>query len=253
MTLSQVSHGAPSNREEARGRVIFALDVPTVEQAEALVRDLSGSIRFFKVGLELWSRGGRDLAVGLARDGHDVFIDLKLHDIPQTVASATAALADCGARLATLHGPPTAVAAARKVKGERLSLLGVTVLTSMDEPEWRDSWGFGDARSMADVVRARAASLMTSGCDGLVCSPHEVASLRGLHPSAILVTPGVRPAGAELGDQKRVATPGAAIEAGADFLVVGRPIKDAPDRIAAVEAIVDDAWAGFGRRGEAQA
>lgn len=249
MTVSHVSLGVPATREEARGRVILALDVPTVAAAESLVRELSPGLRYFKVGLELWSRGGRDLAIGLARDGHHVFIDLKLHDIPQTVASATAALAECGANLATLHGPPSAVAAAAKVKGAGLALLGVTVLTSMDEAEWRDAWGFGDARSLTDVVRDRAASLMASGCDGLVCSPQEVATLRALHPSAILVTPGVRPAGADVGDQKRVATPGAATEAGADYLVVGRPIKDAPDRLAAVEAIIDDAWAGFTRRG----
>lgn len=241
--------GVPANREEARGRLILALDVPAPEQAEALVRELDGCVRFFKIGLELWCRGGRNLARRLAAEGLDVFVDLKLHDIPATVASATAAIADCGARFVTLHGPPTAVQAAARVKGGSMGLLGVTVLTSMDEAEWRQGWCPKDARPLADVVLDRARSLTGSGCDGLVASPREVAALRAAHPRAVLVTPGVRPEGSDAGDQKRVATPREAARAGADFLVVGRPVKDAPDRRAAAEAIVDEMWAGFGARG----
>ena len=246
MMTSQVD--APSTLEAARARLFFALDVPSVAEAEALVRELDGAVTSFKVGLELWSRGGRDLARDLAQDGRDVFIDLKLHDLPQTVASAAAALADCGARFATLHGPPGAVREAARVKGPRMQLLGVTVLTSMDEDEWREGWGLADGRTLADVVRDRAASLLACGCDGLVTSPQEVAALRAAHPAAVLVTPGVRPAGSDARDQKRVATPRAATEAGADWLVVGRPIREARDRRATAEAIVDEMWAGFRAR-----
>ena len=221
----------------ARRRLIFALDVSSPAEAGDLVASLGESVRFFKVGLELWAGGGRDVAAKLIRDGHDVFVDLKLHDIPETVARTVGVLADLGARFTTLHGPPSAVAAAARLKGNT-KLLGVTVLTSMDLDEWRRSWGFGDSREMKEIVSARAASLLDSGCDGLVCSPLEVAALRAAHPDAVLVTPGVRPAGASAGDQKRVATPRAALEAGADYLVVGRPIRDAEDRKAAAEAIV---------------
>ena len=222
---------------DARRRLILALDVSSPAEADALVDSLRGSVRFFKVGLELWAGGGRDVAARLVREGRDVFVDLKLHDIPETVARTVGVLADLGAKLTTLHGPPSAIEAAAKVKGAT-RLLGVTVLTSMDLAEWRASWGFGDGREMGDVVAARARSLLDAGCDGLVCSPLEVAALRAAHPRAVLVTPGVRPAGASAGDQKRVATPRAAIAAGADYLVVGRPIRDAADRPAAVEAIV---------------
>lgn len=227
------------SREEARRRLIFALDVSSPQEADALVASVSGSVRFFKVGLELWAAGGRDVAARLAGEWNDVFVDLKLHDIPETVARTTAVLADLGARFITLHGPPSAVTAAAKVKGGA-QLLGVTVLTSMDLAEWRAAYGTSDATDMAQVVAARARMLLDAGCDGLVCSPLEVGALRAAHPQAILVTPGVRPAGAAQGDQKRVATPRVAMQAGADYLVVGRPIRDAEDRRAAAEAIIEE-------------
>ncbi len=227
----------PATLDDARARLIFALDAPTVPEADALVASLAGGVRFFKVGLELWSAGGRDVAGRLVAAGHDVFVDLKLHDIPETVARATAVLADLGASLITTHGPPSAIAAAAKVKGAT-RLLGVTVLTSMDAAEWRATTVAAAERPLGEVVRDRARVLLDAGCDGLVCSPLEVAALRAAHPSALLVTPGVRPAGADAGDQKRVATPRAALEAGADLLVIGRPIRDAPDRLAATSAIL---------------
>lgn len=228
---AQVSPGDP------RSRLIFALDVGSPPEADALVASVSGSVVFFKVGLELWAGGGRSVAERLVRDGHEVFVDLKLHDIPETVARAVGVLSQLGARFVTVHGPPSAIQAAARSKGAT-QLLGVTVLTSMDLEEWRSSWGFGDGRSMADIVKDRARVLLDSGCDGLVCSPLEVAALRQAHPSALLVSPGVRPAGASAGDQKRVATPRAAMLAGADYLVVGRPIRDAQNPRAAADAIV---------------
>jgi orotidine-5'-phosphate decarboxylase len=242
-----IAPSAPRTLDEARRRLLVALDVASPDEGRALVDELGPAAAAFKVGLELWARGGRDLAIDLAREGRDVFVDLKLHDIPQTVASAACAIADAGAFLTTVHGPPSAVtAAARAVDGSGLRLLGVTVLTSMDEAEWRESWGLGDGRPLAQVVRDRAASLVRAGCDGLVCSPLEVAALRAAHPGAVLVTPGVRPEGGDAADQKRVATPRAAASAGADYLVVGRPIRDAPDRRAACEAIVAEMLEGFG-------
>lgn len=218
-------------------RLIFALDAGSADEGRALAESVRGSVTFFKVGLELWAAGGRAVAEELIRGGSRVFVDLKLHDIPETVARTVGVLADLGATFATVHGPPSAIEAATKSKGAT-RLLGVTVLTSMDLDEWRRSWGFGDGRSMTEIVKERARVLLESGCDGLVCSPLEVAELRAAHPHAVLVTPGVRPAGASAGDQKRIATPRAALDAGADHLVVGRPIRDAADRRAAAEAIL---------------
>jgi orotidine-5'-phosphate decarboxylase len=235
----------PKSQEEARGRLIVALDVASAYEAEKLVGSLDGAARFYKVGLELWAQpGGRDVARILVESGHDVFLDLKLHDIPETVARATAAVSELGARFLTLHGPPTAVQAASARRGGTM-LLGVTVLTSMDEEEWRLAYGLEAGRTLSDVVRARARMLLDAGCGGLICSPLEAAALRRAHPDATLVSPGVRPSGSATGDQKRVATPRAAIEAGADYLVVGRPIRDAADRRATVEAIVAEMWEGF--------
>lgn len=238
---------APASREEARGRLVFALDVPSVAEATALVDELDGSVRFFKVGLGLWCRGGRDLAAQLVRRGLDVFVDLKLHDIPHAVASATAALADLGAALTTVHGPPSAIRAAAQVKGAT-RLLGVTVLTSMDAAEYRASCCLGEERDLAQVVRERAAMLLEPGCDGVVASPLEARALRQAHPGVLLLTPGIRPAGTAADDQKRTATPREAAAAGADWLVVGRPVRDAPDRRAVVDGIVDEMGAGFSER-----
>ena len=230
---------APAPASTLRDRLILALDTSSVKEADALVATVAGSVTFFKVGLELWAAGGRDVAARLVRDGRGVFVDLKLHDIPETVSRATAVIADMGASLLTLHGPPRAIEAAAKVKGAT-RLLGVTVLTSMDEEEWRSSTVAAATRPMSEVVRERARVLLDAGCDGLVCSPLEAAALRAAHPRAVLVTPGIRPAGAESADQKRVATPRAAIDAGADYLVVGRPIRDAADPRAAADAIVKE-------------
>ncbi|PWB94519.1 orotidine-5'-phosphate decarboxylase [Methylosinus sporium] len=229
----------------ARDRLIVALDVDGVEAARALVAQLGDSVSFYKIGMELAYGGGLPLVEELKAVGKKVFVDLKLHDIGQTVERATRRIARLGADFLTIHGFPQTMRAARQGAGDGgLRLLAVTVMTSYDDADLAEA---GYSIGVAELVSRRAIQAKDAGIDGLILSPQEVAPIRALvGPEMALVTPGVRPAGAALGDQKRVMTPGAAIAAGADHLVVGRPVTQAPDPRAAADAIVAEISAAIG-------
>jgi orotidine-5'-phosphate decarboxylase len=227
--------------DAARERLIVALDYSSAKAALDLVERLAGQCRWFKVGLELYVAAGPAIVETLVGRGHSVFLDLKLHDIPNTVAGAVRSAASLGAKLLTVHagGGPVVLSAAREAaEGYPAApkLLAVTVLTSMDTAQLAAT---GVAREPREQVELLARMGMTAGIDGFVCSPQEVALLREITgPTGTLVTPGIRPVGAEIGDQQRVATPAAALRAGASYLVVGRPITQAGDPAAAAEGIL---------------
>lgn len=223
-------------------RLIVALDFPNAASALDLTDRLGPACRWVKVGLELFIAEGPQVVSTLTARGLHVFLDLKLHDIPNTVAGAVRTASAAGARLLTLHaagGPAMLEAAANAAAGLPTppQILAVTVLTSMDSPQLQ-AVGISDPPA-AQVARLASAA-WNSGIHGFVCSPQEIASTRASFPAATLVIPGIRPAGAAVGDQKRVATPASAITAGADFLVVGRPITQAPDPAAAAAAILEE-------------
>jgi orotidine-5'-phosphate decarboxylase len=227
---------------DPKTRLAIALDYPDAYQAMKLVDSLGQTCQWFKVGMELYYAAGNDIVRQLRDRGFDVFLDLKLHDIPNTVAGAVRSVTQTGAALLTIHAGGgaammTAAAEAAKAPGSP-RLLAVTVLTSMDANQLA---GTGITASPADQV-LRLANLATqSGIDGFVCSAEEVASVRAATgPDTLLVIPGIRPTGAAIGDQKRVATPAQAIAHGASLLVVGRPITQAPDPAVAAEAILDE-------------
>jgi len=224
---------------QARDRLILALDLPTVAEAEAMIARTRGAVGVYKIGYQLAFTGGLPLAERLARAGTRVFLDLKLHDIGNTVANGVAGAAAIGAAFLTVHAYPQTMRAAVEARGASgLKILAVTVLTSYDDA---DLAAAGYAMTVADLAAERAAQARDLGVDGIVCSPEEAAQLRQIAgPGMLLVTPGIRPAGAEAGDQKRIMTPAEAIRAGADSLVVGRPILKAADPGAAAEAIVKD-------------
>jgi orotidine-5'-phosphate decarboxylase len=233
--------------EEASKRLIVALDVPDAASALALVGQLEKSCHWFKVGLELFVAAGPAVIEPLVARGHSVFLDLKLHDIPNTVAGAVRSAAALGVKMMTLHaaGGPLMLAAAHAALdgvAEPPELLAVTVLTSMDQAQVT---AVGLPRSPAEQVELLARMGLEAGIRGFVCSPREVASLRALTgPEGVLVIPGIRPAGAAAGDrnddQKRIATPADALRQGASYLVVGRPITQAPDPADAAEAILKE-------------
>src|ERR1700712_2980898 len=220
-----------------KDRLIVALDLPGVAEAEAMVARLGDSVSFYKIGYQLAYAGGLPLARQLSDAGKKVFLDLKMHDIGNTVARGVESVAKLGATFLTVHGyPQTMHAAVDARKGSGLRLLAVTVLTSYDDA---DLAAAGYDFTVPELVAERAAQARDIGVDGLVCSAEEAANLRGIVSAGmVLVTPGIRPAGADKGDQKRIMTPAKAIAAGADHLVVGRPILEAPDPKAAAEAIV---------------
>jgi orotidine-5'-phosphate decarboxylase len=219
-----------------RDRLIVALDLPAVEQAEAMVARLGDSVTFYKIGYQLGYAGGLALVRKLSDQGKKVFLDLKMHDIGNTVARGVESVAKLGATFLTVHAyPQTMKAAAEARAGTSLQILAVTVLTSYDDG---DLHAAGYRLSVSDLVEARAQQAQVLGVDGLVCSPEEAAALRKIVGHQMrLVTPGIRPAGAATGDQKRIMTPARAIAAGADYLVVGRPVVEAADPKAAAEAI----------------
>jgi orotidine-5'-phosphate decarboxylase len=224
-------------------RVIVALDAGSTDANVGVVRALAGVARWYKVGMAEFYTAGARLLEEIAEAGGQAFLDLKLHDIPQTVREAARALAPLRPALATVHasGGQAMVKAAVEAfaeAGAETIVLGVTVLTSLDDRDL-DAIGLRDGAS-ASVARL-AGVAMAGGARGLVCSAHEVAALRGAYPDAVLVTPGIRPAGASVGDQRRVATPAAAIRGGASLLVVGRPIWAAADVRTAFEAIAGEA------------
>jgi orotidine-5'-phosphate decarboxylase len=219
-----------------RDRLIVALDVSSVEAAQALVAELGDAVSFYKIGYQLAFAGGLAYAPKLIASGKQVFLDLKLHDIGNTVAQGVKSVARLGAGFLTVHAYPQTMKAAVDAREGDLRILAVTVLTSYNDA---DLAAAGYDFTVPELVAERAAQARDIGVDGLVCSAEEVAKVRGIvGASFALVTPGIRPAGADPGDQKRIATPAAAIAAGADYLVVGRPIIAAPDPKAAAAAIV---------------
>jgi orotidine-5'-phosphate decarboxylase len=225
----------------ARQRLIVALDVPSAAASAELVKKLEGTCQWFKVGLELFTAAGPAAIEPLIAHGHSIFLDLKFHDIPNTVAGAVRSAASMGVRMMTVHsaGGPAMLAAAKAALdgiANPPELLAVTVLTSMDAAALEST---GITRSPAQQVELLAEMGLRAGIRGFVCSPQEVAALRALTgPDGVLVIPGIRPAGAETGDQKRLATPADALRNGASFLVVGRPITQASDPAKAAEAIL---------------
>jgi len=219
-----------------RDRLIVALDLPELAAAEAMIARLGDSVTFYKIGYQLGYAGGLPLARRLADAGKKVFVDLKLHDIGNTVARGVESVAKLGATFLTVHAyPQTMKAAVEGREGSGLKLLAVTVLTSYDDG---DLHAAGYRLGVSDLVEARAQQAQLLGIDGIVCSPEEAAALHKIvGHQMVLVTPGIRPAGSASGDQKRIMTPARAISAGADYLVVGRPILEASDPKAAAEAI----------------
>jgi orotidine-5'-phosphate decarboxylase len=222
---------------DPRERLIVALDVPSVAVAEAMVARLGETVAFYKIGYQLAFAGGIDFARVLASAGKQIFLDLKLHDIGNTVAKGVESVAKLGATFLTVHAyPQTMHAAVDARRGTNLRVLAVTVLTSYDDA---DLAAAGYDFTVPELVAERAEQARDVGIDGLVCSAAEAEMLRPmLGLGMVLVTPGIRPGDSDKGDQKRVMTPTAAIEAGADYLVVGRPVIAAPDPQAAAQAII---------------
>jgi orotidine-5'-phosphate decarboxylase len=229
--------------QQARQRLIVALDVPNASAAVELLSRLEDTCQWFKVGLELFVAAGPAVIEPILARGCSVFLDLKLHDIPNTVAAAVRSASGLGVRMLTLHaaGGPAMLAAARSALdgvADPPKLLAVTVLTSMDAAQ---TGAIGVGRSPAEQVELLARMGLDAGIHGFVCSPQEVATLRALTgPEGVLVIPGIRPAGAGLGDQKRVATPAEALRLGASYLVVGRPILADPNPAKAAETILKE-------------
>ncbi len=226
------------------GTLIVALDLDTRDEAERLVAELGDTVDFYKIGYQLFYGGdGLNLGKALLAAGKRVFFDLKLLDIDNTVEKGVAAIARTGATMLTVHAYPRAMqAAARAAEGSGLTVLGVTVLTSMDDADLRDA---GYARDAAGLVSLRAGQAMVAGIGGIVCSPNEAEMVRTIVGSGYaIVTPGIRPAGSAAGDQKRTATPAAALKAGASHLVVGRPITAAADPAEAARAILAEMSGG---------
>jgi len=227
----------------ARERLIVALDVPDAGSAIHLVQQLSGTCSWFKVGLELYIAAGPAIVEKITASGKNVFLDLKLHDIPNTVAGAVRSAGKLGARMLTLHasgGPAMLSAAKDAIAGvtNPPELLAVTVLTSMDAGQLHAT---GVGRLPSSQVELLAKMGTEAGIRGFVCSPHEVTALRALiGPQGVLVIPGIRPAGGDVGDQKRVAGPAEALRLGASYLVVGRPITKATDPAKAAASILED-------------
>lgn len=226
-----------------KDRLIVALDVPTAVDAQEIVYELGDSVSFYKVGLQLFTAEGPKIISELVNSGRKVFLDLKLHDIPNTVAGAVKSASGLGVSMITVHAGGgskmlRAAAEAATQAAQSLTVLAVTVLTSLAENELRDS---GVQGSISDQVLRLAMLAKSAGCGGIVSSPQESKKLRSaLGPEMAIVTPGIRPVGAALGDQSRVATPIAAIQAGASHIVVGRPILSAPNRNEAAVAIVQE-------------
>ena len=243
VTSAQPASSAQNSATQTSNeRLIVALDFPDASAALACADKLAGSVSWFKVGLELYLAAGDSVVSELKRRGHHVFLDLKLHDIPNTAASAVRSLARLEPDLLTVHAAGgramlTAASEAARSLPHPPRLLAVTVLTSMDAAALAET---GVSASPVEQVLRLARLAAECGLDGMVCSPAEVAALHSALPKALLVTPGIRPAGADAGDQKRIATPQFALAAGASKLVIGRPITAAADPKAAAQAILSD-------------
>ena len=240
MSSSTVANDA---LESARRRLIVALDVPDAPSARQLVSRLEGTCTWFKVGLELFAAAGPAVLEPILAGGNSVFLDLKFHDIPNTVAGAVRSAARLGARMLTVHasgGPAMLAAAQAGLEGmsNPPELLAVTMLTSMDAKQMS---AIGLRHSPLEQVELLVRMGLEAGMRGFVCSPQEVAAVRALAgPAVTLVVPGIRPAGSDPGDQKRTATPAETLRMGASYLVVGRPITQASDPAAAAAAILNE-------------
>ncbi|CDN56805.1 Orotidine 5'-phosphate decarboxylase [Neorhizobium galegae bv. officinalis bv. officinalis str. HAMBI 1141] len=221
----------------AHDRLIVGLDIPTISEAEKMVSTLGDTVSFYKIGYQLVFAGGLELARDLAEDGKKVFLDMKLLDIDNTVAKGVENIVKMGMTMLTLHAYPKAMrAAVEAARGSDLCLLAVTVLTSMDETDLVDAGYEYDPHTL---VLRRSEQALAAGMGGIVCSAEESAAVRKIvGPDLAIVTPGIRPAGSEAGDQKRVMTPADALRAGSSHLVVARPIVKAPDPKAAAQAIL---------------
>lgn len=235
----------------ARDRLILALDVPSADEAERLLNRVEQGVGFVKIGLELYTAAGPEIVRRAIARGKRVFLDLKFLDIEETVRRATALVAEMGVEFLTVHANRKALRAAVEGRGQTpersgLKLLAVTVLTNFDAGDLRD---MGIQWTVADLVAARAQLAAEVGCDGVVASGAEPAAIRQkVGQGLLIVTPGIRPAGKGVDEHARVATPTQAIQAGADYLVVGRPIRDAPDPRAAAEAIISEMQLAFDSR-----
>lgn len=230
----------------AKEKIIVALDVPNFSDAQAVLQDLSGAATWCKIGMQLFTREGPRVVAFAREQGFRVFLDLKFHDIPNTVASGVRSAAELGVDMLTIHlcGGPEMIRGAVEA-APSLCVLGVTVLTSSSTETLS---AVGIPHTPADWVPRLASLGAECGIGGIVCSPLEIEAVRAVvGPGPKIVTPGVRPAGADLGDQKRVLTPAAAVAAGADFLVIGRPIIAAESRRAAFESIAAEIAAGTDR------
>lgn len=222
-------------------QVIVALDVPDIKEAASFVLSLKHSASWFKVGLELFTAAGPRVVEMLTTDGYCVMLDLKMHDIPETVSRAVKRGCDLGARMLTVHagGGAKMLEAAQKAAEEyNAKILAVTVLTSLDQSDMQQL-GIGGT-STVEYAKRLADLAYLAGVRGIVCSAHEVKVLKALHSDMTFVVPGIRPAGGEVQDQKRVATPASAREEGADYIVVGRPIRDAADRPGMVHSMMSE-------------
>ena len=239
--------GSATSPRDARDRLIVALDVASLAAARQLVTVLGVSVSFYKVGMQLVFAGGLPLVEELRDAGKRVFLDMKLLDIDNTVAGGVTSIGQLGVTLTTIHAYPKAMrAAVQATPAGGPGLLAVTVLTSMDDD---DLSAAGYHASAAALVASRAADARAAGMDGVVCSPLEIGAVRAaIGPDMLIVTPGIRPAGSSAGDQRRITTPGEAIGAGADYLVVGRPVTAAPDPRRAADAIVAEIETALGRR-----
>jgi orotidine-5'-phosphate decarboxylase len=243
VSIAQQNLSVSGRRVHARERLIVALDAPSAAAALELVNRLENLCQWFKVGLELFSAAGPSMVEELTRRGHSIFLDLKFHDIPNTVAGAVRSAAGLGARMMTVHalgGPAMLEAAGAALAGtvDPPTLLAVTVLTSMDAAQLS---AIGLELAPAAHVERLARMGLAAGMRGFVCSPQEVGALRAqAGPETTLVIPGIRPAGAAVGDQKRIATPAEALRQGASYLVVGRPITQAENPAEAAERILDE-------------
>jgi orotidine-5'-phosphate decarboxylase len=233
----------------SKDKLIIALDVDSREKALELVGELAAHVGFFKVGMELFYAAGSGIVQEIVAAGAQVFLDLKLHDIPNTVGQAARVLVRSGASIINVHaaGGSAMMRVAASFAREEADRLGVpaplvvavTVLTSIDRQTYQQEMGF--TGEIAERVRSWALLTRESGLDGVVCSPQEIKLVRETcGPDFKIITPGIRPAGAQLGDQRRVMTPGEAVQAGASHLVVGRPVTEALNRVAAVKAILDE-------------
>jgi orotidine-5'-phosphate decarboxylase len=220
-----------------RNPLIIALDVPSKEEARLLVQSIGSAASFYKIGMELYASAGMDFVRELTGEGKQVFLDMKFYDIPETVRRAVRQVALGGVRFLTVHGSGPVMRAAVEGQADAdLQLLAVTVLTSFDQQDLAD---LGYSCAISDLVALRVRKACEAGMDGIVCSPLEVAAVRAIAgPKAILVTPGVRSAGAAKGDQKRVATPAEALAGGADYLVIGRQVTRSAEPAKEIDSIL---------------